>query len=113
MKRTVALLSILMLSMTVHLSAYAADMDMSNMDMDSSSNIHPAVIEAVGIVDEIDETKGVITISHEAIESLNWPAMTMNFTVKDSKLIRSFSKGKKIHFAFAQQKGKYVITDLK
>lgn len=113
MKRTVCLLSILMLPLTANLTAYAADMDMSNMDMGSSSNTHPTVIEAVGVVNQIDEVKGIINISHEAIKSMEWPAMTMNFTVQDTKLIRKFTKGKKIHFTFIQQLGKYVITDVK
>ena len=113
MKSLATLLPVLMLFLTGQLPAYAADMDMSNMVMDSSSNAHPAVTEAVGVIDEIDEAKGVVTISHEAIKSLDWPAMTMNFTVKDTKLLHKLSKGKKIHFAFIQKTGKYIITDVK
>ena len=113
MKRTVSLLSILMIFPTIQLPAYSTDMDMPNMDRDSSSSNQPTAIDAVGIVDEIDQAKGVITISHEAIKSLDWPAMTMNFTVKDSKIISQLSKNKKIHFKFIQQHGKFVITDVK
>ncbi len=36
MKRTTALLSILTLSLTIHPTAYAAGMDMSNMAMEST-----------------------------------------------------------------------------
>ena len=95
MKSLATLLPVLMLFLTGQLPAYAA------------------VIEAVGVVDEIDEARGVVTISHEAIKSLGWPAMTMNFTVKDTKLLRKLSKSKKIHFAFIQKTGKYIITDVK
>ena len=113
MKSTATLLSVLMLFFAGQLPAYAADMDMSNMVMDSSSNTRPAVTEAVGVVDEIDETKRVATISHEAIKSLDWPAMTMKFTAKNAKIFSKLSKGKKIHFAFIQQGGKYIVTDVK
>ena len=112
MKRIVCILSILMLSLIIQFPAHSINMDMSNMDMDTSSSNHPKAIDAVGIVDEIDQAKGVITISHEAIKSLDWPAMTMNFTVKDKIIFSKLSKNKKIHFAFIQQHGKYVITDV-
>jgi Cu(I)/Ag(I) efflux system protein CusF len=113
MKRNVALFSSLILSLSVQLTAYATDMDMSNMEMDSSSTASASAIEAVGIVDDIDEAKGIVTLSHEAIKSLGWPAMTMKFTVSDTKLFKKLSKGKKIHFAFIQQKGKYLVTYVK
>ena len=111
MKRTIILLSILTLPLTMPETTYA--MDMSSMEMDSSADAHPTAIEAVGVVDEIDQAKGVVTISHEAIKSLDWPAMTMNFTIKDKKMFGKLSTGKKIHFAFIQQKGKYVVTEVK
>jgi Cu(I)/Ag(I) efflux system protein CusF len=98
--------------MILQLPANAVDMDMSNMVMDSSSNTHSAAIEAIGVVDKIDEVEGVITISHEAIKSLDWPAMTMNFSVKDKRLLSKLGKGKKINFMFIHQAGKYVITDV-
>ena len=88
-----------------------SDMDMSNMDMPHASNA--AGTEAVGVVDGIDADKGIVTISHEPIKSLGWSAMTMDFVVKDKKMLARLSKGKKIHFTFVEQKGDYVITKIK
>ena len=69
--------------------------------------------EAVGVVDEADAAHGIFTISHEAIKSLDWPAMTMDFVCKDKKLIGKLGKGKKVHFRFIEQHGNYVITSVK
>ena len=101
-----------MLILATHLTAYAAEMDMKPV-MESSSKTNPNLIEALGVVNEIDETKGSIKISHEAIKSLDWPAMTMNFMVQDKKLLRKLVKGKQVHFSFIKLNGKYVITDVK
>lgn len=111
MKSTATLLFILTTFLAGLMPGYAADMDMSNMDMAPAA--HAAGTEAVGVVDEINSAKNIVTISHEAIKSLDWPAMTMNFTAADKKLLGKLAKGKKIHFTFVQQKGKYVITEIK
>ena len=111
--RHTPLVSILTVCLTAHLAAYAEDMDMSKMEMDSSSNTHSAAIEAVGVVNDINEAKGIVTISYEAIKSLSWPSMTMHFTILDTKLFRKLGNGKKINFAFIQQKGRYIVTEIK
>ncbi|HEY5993014.1 MAG TPA: copper-binding protein [Gallionellaceae bacterium] len=91
--------------------ALAADMDMSGMDMPHAQQT--AGTEAVGVVDEVNAAKGIVTISHEPIKSLNWPAMTMDFVVKDKKMLAKLRKGKKIHFSFVEQHGDYVVTKVK
>ena len=47
----------------------------------SSSGYH-----AVGVVKQLDVTAGTVTIAHQAIAGLGWPAMTMSFSVKDKGL---------------------------
>ena len=113
MKPTAKLSFLLALSLTAHLPAYAAGMDMSNMDMSSSSKAQPAATEAVGVVDEVNAAKGTVTISHEPIKSLGWSAMTMEFVVKDKKILAKLAKGKKIHFTFVEQGNDYLITKVK
>ncbi len=89
----------------------ALAMDMDNMNM--SQPDRKAEAEAVGVVNEVDAAKGIVSISHEPIKSLDWPAMTMDFVVKDKKILSRLSKGKKIHFTFVEQKGDYLITKVK
>lgn len=113
MKSTATLSFILALFLSGNLPAHAEDMDMSGMDMSAHHHAQAAETEAVGIVDAIDAAKGTVTISHEAIKSLGWPAMTMDFTVKDKKMLGKLGKGKKINFSFIQQHGDYLITKVK
>ena len=79
----------------------------------SPSQTQATASEGIGVVDEVDAAKGIVTISHEPIKSLNWPAMTMDFVVKDKKILAKLSKGKKIHFSFIEQHGDYVVTKVK
>ncbi len=113
MKPVAKLSFLLALSLTAHLPAYAAGMDMSNMDMPSAAQGKAAATEAVGVVDEVNAAKGTVTISHEPIKSLGWSAMTMEFVVKDKKILAKLSKGKKVHFTFVEQGDDYLITKVK
>jgi Cu(I)/Ag(I) efflux system periplasmic protein CusF len=93
-------------------SAFAHDhMDM-NMDM-SETSAKPAISAGVGVVDAVDKAKGTVTLSHEPIVSLGWPAMTMDFSVEDKKLFSKLSAGKKVQFQFVKQHNHYVVTAVK
>ena len=86
-------------------------MDMKGMSMDPKAQ--GAVHKAVGVVQKVDVAKGTVTLAHEPIKSLNWPAMTMGFIVKDKMLFDGLAVGKKVEFEFAQQGANYVITAVK
>ncbi len=60
-------------------------------------------VQAVGVVKAIDAANGKVTIEHEPIAALQWPAMTMRFTFKDLKLVEGLKAGDKIHFTFTQE----------
>jgi Cu(I)/Ag(I) efflux system protein CusF len=66
----------------------------------------------VGVVRKVDAAQGRITLQHEPIAALGWPAMTMPFDVKDPKLLAGLAPGDKVRFAFEQQGTRYVITAL-
>ncbi len=54
---------------------------------------------------------GSINISHEAIESLGWGAMTMDFPLANSSLARGLKSGTTITFDLVERKpGEWVIT---
>ena len=44
---------------------------------------HPAT----GVVKSVDRAKSTVTLAHDPVKSLNWPAMTMPFTVTDKALL--------------------------
>ena len=81
-------------------------MDMKDMPMKAEKNA--VVHKASGVVAKIDKNK--VTIQHGPVQSLNWPAMTMAFTVKDKALIDRLGKDKKVDFEFRQEGKDYVIT---
>jgi Cu(I)/Ag(I) efflux system membrane fusion protein len=70
--------------------------------------------QAQGTVDEIDVQAGTISISHGAIDSLKWPAMTMEFKAANEALLQGLKPGTPVAFEFVErQPGEWVITAIK
>lgn len=69
--------------------------------------------QATGVVKRIDADKGVVSLKHDPVKSLNWPGMTMNFNVRDPKLLAGVKPEQAVKFEFVEDKGRYVITGLK
>jgi Cu/Ag efflux protein CusF len=84
-------------------------MDMPGMKMDAKAGPH----QASGTVKSLDATAQVVTLDHAPVASMNWPAMTMSFKVKDKAMLDKLAAGKKVEVEFVQQGGDYVITDVK
>ena len=85
-------------------------MDMKGMAMDKTA---AATHKGIGVVKSIDAAEGTVTLAHEPIKTLNWPAMTMAFKVKDKKLIDNVAPGSKVDFTLVQSGKDYVITSIK
>jgi Cu(I)/Ag(I) efflux system membrane fusion protein len=63
-----------------------------------------------GSVEAVDLAHSSVTISHGPIASLKWPAMTMEFKVRDAALLRTLKPGQNTGFEFAAAAGgEYVI----
>lgn len=60
----------------------------------------PALHESVGRVEKV--APGQITLSHEPVPTLQWPAMTMTFRLADPALARGIKAGDRMGFAFEQ-----------
>ena len=60
---------------------------------------------AVGVVKKIEPQRGVVTLRHEPIASLGWPAMTMPFAVKDKKILAAVKTDQRVEFTFEQAEG--------
>jgi Cu(I)/Ag(I) efflux system periplasmic protein CusF len=83
---------------------------------DMSSGAHAPQAQAhkaSGTVTKVDRIAGKVTISHGPVPSLKWPAMTMNFIVRDKGLLDKLAASKKVDFEFVQQGRDYVITSAK
>lgn len=94
---------------TVSASAQMKGMEMKHEHGDSKAAVH----KAKGVVTAIDPANGKVMIKHEPIQSLNWPAMTMGFTVKDKAVLAKIRKNQEIDFEFVEQGKDYVITAAK
>ena len=92
-------------------------MDMGNtkgMDMDKKSSAGtPATHLANAMVKKVDEKASTVTLAHGPIASLNWPAMTMSFKVKDKVLLKNLSVDKRVAVQFVKEGEDYVVTSVK
>ena len=68
---------------------------------------------ATGVVKKVDAKAGLVTLAHEPVKTMNWPAMTMGFLVKDKMLLDRLTVGKKVDFEFVQGSKGYVVTTVK
>ena len=68
--------------------------------------------QAQGVLNEIYDD-GSVGITHEAIKSLGWPGMSMDFELANSSLTQGIKPGSKISFEIVERKpGVWVITKL-
>ena len=81
--------------------------------MDHAQSAKSQIHKGTGVVTNVERNAGKVTLKHEPIESLNWPGMTMAFTVKDKALLDNLAKDKKVQFEFIQEGKQYVITSIK
>ena len=87
-------------------------MDMKGMDMKSmnQSGNKAQTYRTNGVVKELDKERRRVTIAHQPVEALGWPAMTMTFAVEDRKLLGKLRPGEKIGFEFIKRGNGYLLT---
>lgn len=87
--------------------------DMKGMDMGKKPAANAqAVHKTRATVKKVDAKAGSVTLAHEPVASLNWPAMTMGFKVKDTALLSKLTEGKRVEVEFAQEGRDYVIQSV-
>jgi Cu/Ag efflux protein CusF len=69
-----------------------------------------AAHEAAGVVTAINGN--AVTLRHEPIQSLNWPAMTMTFEVQSSALVEGLAVGDHVAFRLQGSGSAYVIDQI-
>jgi Cu(I)/Ag(I) efflux system membrane fusion protein len=85
---------------------------------DASKGSHPGKPAATGHkaegrIDDVDVKAGTAMITHAPVESLKWPAMTMEFTFANESLTKGLKPGSAISFEFVERKpGEWVITGI-
>lgn len=129
MKRLVPLFLALAASTTLHAQTGGTKgMDMKDMDMKDQKGMDMKGMDkqgkagkkapskthhGVGVVKSVDAAKGTVTVDHQAVQTMSWPAMTMTFKAKDKKMLEKLAPGKNVEFDFVQQGKDHVITSVK
>lgn len=58
-----------------------------------------------GEIVDVDKAAGKVKLKHEAIPELDWPAMTMFFTVSSKVLLNDVKVGDQVEFEFVKTNG--------
>jgi len=66
-------------------------------------------IMAGAVVRGVDPSARTLRLEHDPIPELDWPAMTMNFRVRDSVAIGDLAAGQAIHFSMVRDGDAWVI----
>jgi len=102
---------------TLSFSAMAEDMPgmkmdgMEGMQMKQESKQTP-VANAEGTIKAIDPAKHTVTLAHGAVPAVQWPPMTMAFSVAEDQLV-GLSVGDRVSFSFRLEGGKATIVSIK
>jgi Cu/Ag efflux protein CusF len=67
---------------------------------------------ADGEIRRVDKEAKKLTIKHGPIPSLDMPAMTMVFQVKDPAMLERVKAGDKVKFQAEKQGGQYTVTKI-
>ena len=92
---TLACASALALAST---ASFAQKMDPNMPGMAGMQATKPTQAQGVGIVKAIDTVKGTITLQHQAITAIGWPAMTMTFKADPPTLLTMVKVGESVRF---------------
>lgn len=80
----------------------------------AASSLHAAEAAAgKGTINSVDAATATVNISHEAIPTLKWPGMTMDFKVADKNLLTGIKNGQAVKFGLIRDPAAgYVISRL-
>ncbi|MTH44813.1 cation efflux system protein CusF [Intestinirhabdus alba] len=69
-------------------------------------------IAATGVIEGIDRASNKVTIAHDPIPALGWPAMVMRFTLTPQTAAGEIKPGDKVAFHFIQQGALSLLQDI-
>lgn len=112
MRKFITLMGGAFMMLTLNVQAAEMQHDGHGQMMDMSAKAQ--VIEGTGIVKRIDMDAKKITIDHQAIPAIGWPAMTMRFTFSEpTEAIKQLKEGEQVNFSFVQQGNLSLLQDIK
>ena len=69
-------------------------------------------ITSTGTVTQVDAAAGTITINHEPIAAVSWPAMTMQFTAEDPAMLQGIAVGDRVAFEIKSATETSTVTSV-
>lgn len=113
-KVVIAVFVVTSMSASVAVLAQQRSNDMPGMGKGMAATAGAQTVHtATGVVKNLNPGAGTVTFAHEPVKSLNWPAMTMSFRVKDKGLLDKLKEGAKVQFDFVQDGSDYIVTAIK
>jgi Cu(I)/Ag(I) efflux system protein CusF len=67
---------------------------------------------AVGVVDAVHEAEGKVTVSHQPVPALNWPAMTMRFALESPDQLEGLKPGDRVKIYFRNEGNRSIIVEI-
>ena len=106
------LLTSMMVALIAGTPAFAADMSDMNMNAPSGkSDGKQQTVPGAGVVKSVDPDKDSITLAHQAIPALGWPAMTMRFKI-DRQIASTVKPGQHVTFELVPNAMGGTITNV-
>lgn len=72
-----------------------------------------AAVTGQGRIVAADPKTGALTMQHDPIPALKWPAMTMDFPVRDPALLAGLKPGQAVAFEMVKENGDFVVTAIR
>lgn len=98
-------------------AAPAATGQMDSMPSAGSGSNAPAAGAQAGPYSTTGEVASVagaaVTINHQPVEGLGWPAMSMTFQAQDPAMLQGLQAGSAVQFSFRQEGEQYVLTEIR
>jgi Cu/Ag efflux protein CusF len=91
-------------------AATPAKENMSSMSEPAAPAATAGPIHATGTVTAVDATAGTISLDHEPIAAINWPAMSMQFTAEDPSMLQGIAVGDRVTFEIKSPTETSVVT---
>ena len=70
-------------------------------------------LTGTGVVRGIDKANGKMRVTHDPIEAMGWPKLTLFFKLKDTALADRVGDGDRVQFSLETSASGYVISDLR
>ena len=110
--KSMLLIASFLLAGTVALATFAADDEHKPASDDRQQSADTRTFPGRGKVNSVDPASGIVNLSHEAIKTLKWPKMTMDFTVHDPAMLKDIKPGMDVDFELMKISGTYQIIKI-